>query len=51
MHLMNEIEYDHLFIDSNVCNKGRLLSLHVDWASGYFTALSLPYLGLTLPLR
>jgi hypothetical protein len=27
MHLMNEAEYDRLFIDNNVRNKGRLLSL------------------------
>jgi hypothetical protein len=27
MHLMNEIEYDHFFVDSNVRNKGHLLSL------------------------
>jgi hypothetical protein len=26
MHLMNENEYDRLFADNNVCNKGRLLS-------------------------
>jgi hypothetical protein len=48
---MNETEYDRLFVDSNVRNKGRLLSLRADWASGYLTALSLPYLGLTLPLH
>jgi hypothetical protein len=29
MHLMNKIEYDRLFVDSNVRNKGRLLSLRV----------------------
>jgi hypothetical protein len=51
MHLMNEAEYDCLFVDSNVRNKGRLLSLRVSWASGYLTALLLPYLGLTLPPR
>jgi hypothetical protein len=28
MHLMNETEYDHLFAESNVHNKGRLLFLH-----------------------
>ncbi len=27
MHLMNETEYDRLFVDNNVRNKGRLLSL------------------------
>jgi hypothetical protein len=48
MHLMNEAEYDHLFADSNVCNKGCLLSWRAGWASGYLTALPLPYLGLTL---
>jgi hypothetical protein len=48
MHLMNEAEYDHLFIDSN---KGRLLSLRAGWASRYLIALPLPYLGLTLPPR
>ncbi len=48
---MNEAEFGPLFVDSNVRNKGRLLSLHVDWASGYLTALSLPYLGLSLPPR
>jgi hypothetical protein len=51
MHLMNEAKYDHLFVDSNVRNRGRLLSLRADWASGYLTALPLPYLGLTLPPR
>jgi hypothetical protein len=51
MHLMNEVEYDRLFVDSNVRTKGRLLSLHTGWASGYLTALPLPYLGLTLPPR
>ncbi len=51
MHLMNETKYDRLFADSNVRNKGRLLSLRAGWASGYLTALSLPYLGLTLPPR
>jgi hypothetical protein len=50
MHLMNEAEYNCLFVDSNVHNKGRLLSLRADWASGYLTALPLPYLSLTLPL-
>jgi hypothetical protein len=50
MHLFNEAEYDRLFANSNVRNKGRLLSLRADRASGYLTALSLPYLGLTLPL-
>jgi hypothetical protein len=29
MPLMNEAEYDRLFIDNNVRNKGRLLSLRV----------------------
>jgi hypothetical protein len=51
MHLMNETEYDCLFADSNVRNKGRLLFLRAGWALGYLTALSLPYLGLTLPPR
>jgi hypothetical protein len=51
MHLMNEAEYDRLFADNNVRNKGCLLSLRVGWASGYLTALPLAYLGLTLPLR
>jgi hypothetical protein len=51
IHLMNEIEYDRLFADSNVRNKGRLLSLRVGWASKYVTALPLPYLGITLPPR
>ncbi|CAK9193849.1 unnamed protein product [Sphagnum troendelagicum] len=51
MHLMNETDYDHLFVDSNVRNKGRLLSLHASWASRYLTALPLPYLGLILPPR
>jgi hypothetical protein len=46
---MNETEYDRLFADSNVRNKGRLLSLHVGWASRYLTTLPLPYFGLTLP--
>jgi hypothetical protein len=49
MHLMNETEYDRLFANSNMRNKGRLLSLRVGWASSYLTALPLPYLGLTLP--
>ncbi len=48
---MNETEYDRLFADSNVRNKGRLLSLRTGWASGYLTTLPLPYLGLTLPPR
>jgi hypothetical protein len=51
LHLMNEAEYNHLFANSNVRNKGRLLSLCAGWALGYFTALLLPYLGLTLPPR
>jgi hypothetical protein len=51
MHLMNEAEYDRLFTDNNVCNKGCLLSLRAGWASGYLTTLPLPYLGLTLPPR
>ncbi len=51
MHLMNEAEYNHLFAVNNVRNKGRLLSLHTGWASGYLTALPLPYFGLTLPSR
>jgi hypothetical protein len=46
---MNEIEYDRLFTDSNMCNKGRLLSLRVGWVLGYLIALPLPYLSLTLP--
>jgi hypothetical protein len=33
MHLMNEVEYNCLFADSNVRNKGRLLSLRASWAS------------------
>jgi hypothetical protein len=49
MHLMNEVEYNRLFVVSNIRNKGRLLSLRAGWASRYLTALSLPYLGLTLP--
>jgi hypothetical protein len=49
MHLMNEADYDRLLVDSNMRNKGRLLSLRVGWASRYFTALPLPYFGLTLP--
>ncbi|CAM6029573.1 unnamed protein product [Sphagnum balticum] len=48
---MNETKYDRLFADSNLRNKGRLLSLRAGWASGYLTALPLPYLGLTLPQR
>ncbi len=51
MHLMNEVEYDRLFADNNVCNKGRLLSLRAGWASRYLTALPVPYLGLTLLSR
>ncbi len=51
MHLMNETEYDRLFADSNVRNKGRLLSLRAGWASGYLTALPLPYFDLILPSR
>jgi hypothetical protein len=51
MHLMNEVEYDRLFADSNVRKKGRLLSLRACWVSRYLTALSLPYLGLTVPPR
>jgi hypothetical protein len=51
MHLMNKTEYDRLFVDNNVRNKERLLSLRASWASGYFTALSLPYFDLTLPPR
>jgi hypothetical protein len=51
MHLMNEAEFDRMFADNNVRNKGRLLSLRTGWASRYITTLSLPYLGLTLPLR
>lgn len=47
MHMMNKTEYDHLFANSNVRNKGRLLSPRADWASGYLIALPLPYLGLT----
>ncbi|CAK9256716.1 unnamed protein product [Sphagnum jensenii] len=37
MHLMNKTDYDHLFVDSNVRNKGRLLSLHASWASSDHT--------------
>jgi hypothetical protein len=48
---MNKTKYDFLFADSNVRNKGRFLSLRVDWVSGYLTASPLPYLGLTLPPR
>jgi hypothetical protein len=51
MHLMNETKYDRLFANNNVRNKGHLLFLRAGWASGYLTALPLPYLGLTLPLR
>jgi hypothetical protein len=51
MHLMNETEYDRLFADNNMCNKGRLLSLRAGWALGYFIALPLPYFGLILPPR
>jgi hypothetical protein len=51
MHLMNKVEYDHMFADMNVRNKGHLLSLRTSWASGYLTALPLPYLDLTLPPR
>jgi hypothetical protein len=51
VHLMNEAEYDRLFADNNVCNKGRLLSLRAGWALRYLTALLLPYLDLTLPPR
>jgi hypothetical protein len=51
MHMMNEAEYDRLFVDSNVRNKGRLLFLRIGWASRYLTALLLPYLSLTLPPR
>jgi hypothetical protein len=50
MHLMNEAEYDRMF-DNSIHNKGCLLFLCASWASGYFTALPLPYLGLTLPPR
>jgi hypothetical protein len=49
MHLMSEAKFDRLFADSNVCNKGRLLTLRAGWASEYVIALLLPYLGLTLP--
>jgi hypothetical protein len=51
MHLMNEAEFDRLFVNNNMRNKGRLLSLRAGWASGYLIALPLPYLGLTLPPR
>jgi hypothetical protein len=51
MHLMNEAEYDRVFTDSNVHSKGHLLSLRAGSASGYLTALPLPYLSLTLPPR
>jgi hypothetical protein len=47
MHLMNEAQYDRLFTDSNVHNKGRLLSLCAAWASRYLIALPLPYFSLT----
>jgi hypothetical protein len=49
MHLMNKAEYNCLFADSNVRNKGCLFLLRASLASGYLTALPLPYLGLTLP--
>jgi hypothetical protein len=49
--LMNEAEYNRIFVNSNVRNKGRLLSLRAGWASGYLIAMLLPYLGLTLPPR
>jgi hypothetical protein len=48
---MNEAEFNCLFADNNMHKKGRLLSLRVGWASGYLTALPLPYLNLTLPTR
>jgi hypothetical protein len=48
---MNETEYNRLFADNNVCNKGHLLSLCASRASGYLTTLPLPYLDLTLPSR
>jgi hypothetical protein len=51
MHLMNETEYDHLLVDSNVRNKGCLMSLRADWVSRYLTTLPLPYFGLILPPR
>jgi hypothetical protein len=51
MHLMNEAKFGRLFVDNNMRNKGRLLSLCADCVSGYLTALPLPYFGLTLPLR
>jgi hypothetical protein len=51
MHLMNEFEYDRLFVDNNVRNKGHLLSLRAGWLSGYLTALPLPYFDLTFPPR
>jgi hypothetical protein len=50
MHLMNKAEYDHMFVDSNVHNKGRLMCIRANWASRYLTALPLLYIGLTLPL-
>jgi hypothetical protein len=48
---MNEAEYDRLFANNNVRNKGRLLSLRAGWVSGYLTALPLPYFDITLPPR
>jgi hypothetical protein len=51
MHLMNEVEFVRMFTNSNMCNKGHLLSLCAGWALRYLTALSLPYLGLSLPPR
>ncbi len=48
---MNEAEFGRLFAESNVRNKGRLLSLRATSTSGYLTALPLPYLGLTLSPR
>jgi hypothetical protein len=51
MHLVNDTKYNCLFVNSNVHNKGRLLSQRTGWASGYLTALPLPYVGLTLPPR
>jgi hypothetical protein len=49
MHLMNKAEYNRLFANNNVHNKGHFLSLRTSWALGYLTALPMPYLGLTLP--
>jgi hypothetical protein len=34
MHLMNKAEYDRMFVDNNVRNKGHLLSLRASWRQG-----------------